>query len=184
MKTFWVGVLILCCTLLAAPRAARAQSAQALPIPGVDAAIDFSGEKELPDPNTVYKVAFDIGKASPKIDQVNPGLLKIAEYYNTLAKHGVPADHRKFIVVFHQQGGEFALINSVFKARNDGHDNPNIALIQSMKKAGVDFRVCGQGVLGMKVEQSAILPEVQVDLWAMVTLMNYSMKGYTRVSMG
>ena len=36
----------------------------------------------------------------------------------------------------------------------------------------------------MKVEQSAIMPEVQVDLWAMVTLMNFSMKGYTRVSMG
>jgi intracellular sulfur oxidation DsrE/DsrF family protein len=184
MKITWVGVLVLCGALAALPRMAHAQSAQALPIPGVDAAIDFSGEKELPDPNMVYKVAFDIGKPSPKIDEVNPGLVKIAEYYNTLAKHGVPADHRKFVVVFHQKGAEFALLNSVYKARNDGHDNPNIALIQSLKKAGVDFRVCGQGVLGLKVEQSAILPEVQVDLWAMVTLMNFSMKGYTRVSIG
>ena len=184
MKTFWIGTAILCAALIGLPRPAHAQSAQALPIPGVEAAIDFPGENEVPDVNMVYKVAFDIGKASPKIDELNPGLQKIAEYYNTLAKHGVPADHRKFVVVFHQKGAEFALINAVYKARNDGHDNPNIALIQSMQKAGVDFRVCGQGVLAMKVEQSAILPGVQVDLWAMVTLMNFSMKGYTRVSMG
>lgn len=35
-----------------------------------------------------------------------------------------------------------------------------------MKKAGVDFRVCGQAVLGMKIDHKTILPEIQVDLWA------------------
>src|SRR5258708_26010911 len=184
MKTLWISAAVLFVALIGFSGAARAKSTQALPTPGVDAAIDFPSEHEVPDPNLVYKVAFDIGKASPKIDEMSPGLLKIAEYYNTLAKHGVAADHRKFVVVFHQQGGEFALTNAAFKARNDGHDNPNVALIQNMKKAGIDFRVCGQGVLGMKVEASAIMPEVQVDLWAMVTLMNLAMKGYTRVSMG
>jgi intracellular sulfur oxidation DsrE/DsrF family protein len=184
MKTLWIGAAVLCSALIGLPRAAHAQSAQALPIPGVEAATDFPGEHEVPDTNLVYKVAFDIGKASPKIEEVNPGLLKIAEFYNTLAKHGVPADHIKFVVVFHQQGAEFALVDAVYKARNDGHDNPNIALIKSMKKAGVDFRVCGQGVLGMKVEQSAIMPEVQIDLWAMVTLTTLAQKGYTRVNMG
>lgn len=184
MKTMWIGVAVLCAALIGLPRPAHAQSEQALPVPGVEAAIDFPNENEVPDLNLVYKVAFDISKSSPKIDEVNPGLLKIAEFYNTLAKHGVPADHRKFVVVFHQKGSEFALTNAVYKARNDGHDNPNIALIQSLKKAGVDFRVCGQGVLGMKVDRSAILAEVQVDLWAMVTLTTLALKGYTRVNIG
>lgn len=184
MKTLWIGALVLCASLIGLPGPAHAQSEQALPIPGVKPATDFPDENEVPDVNMVYKVAFDIAKPSPKIDEVNPGLLRIAEYYNTLAKHGVPADHRKFVVVFHQKGAEFALNNAVYKARNDGHDNPNIALIQIMKNAGIDFRVCGQGVLGMKVDRSAILPDVQVDLWAMVTLMNFAMRGYTRVSIG
>ena len=184
MKTLWISTAVLFAALLVFSGPAHAQSANALPIPGVDAAIDFPNEHEVPDTALVYKVAFDIGKASPKIGDVSPGLLKIAEYFNTLAKHGVPADHIKFVVVFHQQGGEFALTNAAFKARNDGHDNPNATLIQNMKKAGVDFRVCGQGVLGMKVEQSAIMPEIQVDLWAMVTLTTLALKGYARVSMG
>jgi intracellular sulfur oxidation DsrE/DsrF family protein len=184
MKKLWIGAAILFAMLIVFSGPARAQSANAMQIPGVEAAIDFPNEHEVPDTNMVYKVAFDIGKASPKIDQVNPGLQKIAEYYNTLAKHGVATDHIKFVVVFHQQGGEFALTNAVYKARNDGHDNPNVTLIQNMKKAGVDFRVCGQGVLGMKVEQSAIMPEVQIDLWAMVTLTTMALKGYARVSIG
>jgi intracellular sulfur oxidation DsrE/DsrF family protein len=184
MKTLWIGVAVMCAALIGLPGPAHAQSEQVQPIPGVKPATDFPNENELPDLNLVYKVAFDIAKASPKIDEQNPGLLKIAEYYNTLAKHGVPADHIKFIVVFHQKGAEFALNNAVYKARNDGHDNPNIALIQNMKKAGVDLRVCGQGVLGMKVDRSAILPEVQVDLWALVTLTTMALKGYTRVNIG
>ncbi len=57
----------------------------------------------------------------------------------------------------------------------------SIALIQAMKKAGVDFRVCGQAVLGMKIDHKTILPEVQVDLWAGMTIPNLMMRGYQRL---
>jgi len=184
MKTLWIGSAVMFAALIGLPRSANAQSAQALPIPGVEAATDFPNEHAVPDTNLVYKVAFDIGKASPKIDEVNPGLLKIAKYFNTLAKHGVPADHRKIVVVFHQEGSELILNNAAYKARNDGHDNPNIVLIQNMKKAGVDFRVCGQGIQRKKIDSASIMPEVQVDLWAMVTLTTLVLQGYARVSAG
>jgi intracellular sulfur oxidation DsrE/DsrF family protein len=184
MKTLWIGAAVMLAVLVGLPRSVNAQSSQALPIPGVEAAIDFPNEHEVPDTNLGYKVAFDIGKASPKINEVNPGLIKIAKYFNTLAKHGVPADHRKIVVVFHQDGSELILNNAAYKTRNDGHDNPNITLIQNMKKAGVDFRVCGQGLLRKKIDAASIMPEVQVDLWAMVTLTTLVLNGYARVSTG
>jgi intracellular sulfur oxidation DsrE/DsrF family protein len=168
---------------MALPGAAHAQSGQALPIPSVDAAIDFPNEHEMPDPSIVYKIVFDIGKAAPKVDDVNPGLTTISRYFNTLAKGGVPADHRKFVVVFHQGGTEIALNNAAYKARKDGHDNPNISLIRSMKAAGIDFRVCGQGVLGGKIDMASIQPEVQVDQWAMTTITTLQLRGYIRVAM-
>ena len=136
----------------------------------------------MPDPSLTYKIVFDIGKASPKIDEVNPGLTVISRYYNTLAKGGVPADHRKFVVVFHQEGTEIALNNAAYKALKDGHDNPNIALIHSMKQAGVDFRVCGQGVLARKIDMATIQPEIQVDQWAMTTITTLQLRGYIRVA--
>src|ERR1700730_6966813 len=95
MKHMWIGTLALLARSMAIPGAMRAQASQALHTPGVDAAIDFPNEHEMPDPSITYKIVFDIGKASPKIDDVNPGLTTISRYYNTLAKGGVPDDHRK-----------------------------------------------------------------------------------------
>src|SRR5579871_3843277 len=141
MKTMWIAAVAFCALVLAHPGVARAQSAQALPIPSVDAATDCPNGHEMPDPSLTYKIVFDIGKTDSKVDEVNPGLQTIARYYNTLAKGGVPADHRKFVVVFHQVGTDLALNNAAFKALKDGHDNPNIPLIHNMKQAGVDFRV-------------------------------------------
>lgn len=182
MKKAWIGVVAALAIFAVHPKA-FAQSAQALPIPSVDAAIDFPNAHEMPDPSIVYKIVFDIGKAAPKVDDVNPGLEAIARYYNTLAKGGVSADHRKFVVVFHQGGTDIALNNAAFKAVNDGHDNPNISLLHSMKQAGIDFRVCGQGVLGRKYDMASINPEIQIDQWAMTTITTLQLRGYIRVGM-
>jgi intracellular sulfur oxidation DsrE/DsrF family protein len=182
MKKMWIGAVAVFAILIALPPATHAQSAQALPIPSVDAAIDFPNEHEMPDPSLTYKIVFDIGKAASKIDEVNPGLTFISRFFNTLAKGGVPADHRKFVVVFHQEGTDIALNNAAFKALKDGHDNPNIALIHSMKQAGVDFRVCGQGVMSRKFDMATINPEIQIDQWAMTTIMNLQARGYIHVA--
>ena len=182
MKTAWIGVIAISTILIMHPGSAHAQSAQALPIPSVDSAIDFPNEHEMPDPSLTYKMVFDIGKASPKIYEVNPCITFISRFFNTLAKGGVPADRRKFVVVFHQEGTEIALTNTAYKALKDGHDNPNIPLIHSMKQAGVDFRVCGQGVLSRKFDMATINPEIQIDQWAMTTITNLQLRGYIRVA--
>jgi intracellular sulfur oxidation DsrE/DsrF family protein len=180
MKRFWIGATALA-LLASVSGSTLAQSEQSLPIAGGEVATDIPGAKELPDPHTTYKVVFDIATAAPKIDQVNPGLTVIVRYLNTLAKNGVPADHRRIAVVFHQKSTEIVLNNDAFRARNDGHDNPNITLIQSMKKAGVDFRVCGQAVLANKIDPKTILPEIQLDLWALTTLVDLQLRGYVHV---
>jgi intracellular sulfur oxidation DsrE/DsrF family protein len=84
-------------------------------------------------------------------------------------------------VVLHQGATEVILNNAAFKARNDGNDNPNIALIQDLKKAGVDLRVCGQAVLGRKIDPATIQPEIELDLWALTTLTNLELRGYVHV---
>jgi len=155
--------------------------AATLPIPSVEAASNVPGAKELPDPNLTYKVVFDLAAAAPKIDDVNPGLSGVARYVNTLAKYGVPAGHRQIAVVFHRAATDVILNNETFQARNGGHDNPNIALIKEMKKAGVDFRVCGQAVLAHKIDPKTIQPEIELDLWALTTIVNLEMRGYVHV---
>jgi intracellular sulfur oxidation DsrE/DsrF family protein len=83
--------------------------------------------------------------------------------------------------VFHQGGGDAVLLNDVYKARHNGTDNPNIAMLRELREAGVELRVCGQGLLGKKLEPSQVLPDVQVDLWAMTTMVNLQLRGYVRI---
>ena len=180
MKRFWMLALALFFVTTLSGRA-LAQSAQKLPIPDGPVAQEIPGAKELPGPKMDYKVVFDIAKAAPKPDQVNPGLTGVVRYLNTLAANGVPANHRKIAVVFHQDGTDVVMDNDAFKARY-GHDNPNIALIHQMKEAGVDFRVCGQAVLAHKIDPQTINRDIELDLWALTTLVNLQLRGYVHVA--
>jgi intracellular sulfur oxidation DsrE/DsrF family protein len=156
------------------------QSAEKLPVAGYPAAKDVANAHELPDPNTDYKVVFSVAQIA-KPGEIHPMLKTIAQYLNTLARNGVPANHRHLAAVFHQGGGEIVMTNEAYKARFNGQDNPNVALIHELKQAGVDLRVCGQGLLGRKIEQSQVLPDIQVDLWAMTTMVNLQLRGYVRI---
>jgi HD-GYP domain-containing protein (c-di-GMP phosphodiesterase class II) len=55
-----------------------------------------------------------------------------------------------------------------------------IALISALKKAGVEFRACGQAVVGRKIDAKDVNPDIQIDLWAMTSFMNLQMKGFVR----
>jgi len=75
----------------------------------------------------------------------------------------------------------FHLTDEAFKARYNGRENKNIALIHALKQAGVDLRLCGQGLQARKIERSQVNPDIQVDLWAMVTIVNLQTRGYVRI---
>jgi intracellular sulfur oxidation DsrE/DsrF family protein len=165
--------------LLGAARPAVAQDA-ALPVPGVAPARDVPGHVEGPDKNLTFKLVFDVATEG-KPGEVHPMLQAAARFINTLAKSGVPAAHRQIAVVFHQGGTDFILQNEEYKKRHEGKDNPSLKMIQDLKQAGVDFRVCGQAVLGRKIDPKTIAPEVQLDLWAMTTIANFLAKGYALI---
>jgi intracellular sulfur oxidation DsrE/DsrF family protein len=159
-----------------------ADSLKPLLVPGYEAARDLPGARELPDPKTDYKVVFADGQDAKNPGDVNPMLPTIATYVNTLGKYGVPAEHRHLVIMFHQRTPDIDIVmtNEAYKERYN-RDNPNIAIIHALKQAGVDIRVCGQGLLARKIDAKQVNPDVQIDLWAMTTLVNLQLKGYVRV---
>ncbi len=152
-----------------------------LPIPGYPAARDVPNAQVLPNPDIEHKVVFDAVMAAENIDDVNPMLVAVARYVNTLAKYGVPPENRKIAVVFHQAAGPVVLKNEAFKSRHDGHDNPNIELIRNLHAAGVALHVCGQGVTARNYDPSEIQEEIQLDLWALTTLIDFAQNGYIKI---
>lgn len=174
--------------LMAASGPMRAQESGKMPspsllVPGYDAAKDVANAKELPDPKIDYKILFSVSNgAKDPAAEVNPMLPTIARYLNTLGKYNVPAGHRHLTVMFHQRNPDFDIVmtNEAYRARY-GKDNPNIALIHALKQAGVEFRACGQALGGRKIDAKDVNPDIQIDLWAMTSMMNLQMKGYVRV---
>jgi intracellular sulfur oxidation DsrE/DsrF family protein len=182
MKTVAVALPVLAVLLLGSAAPRLAQASDELAVPGYAVAADVPGAHELPDPTLDYKIAWGVGRgAEDPTTEVNPALPTVARYVNTLAKWGVPKAKRHIIVIFHQRSPNFDIVmsNAAFKAKY-GKDNPNIALISALKNAGVEFRACGQAVLGRKIDPKDVNPDIQVDLWAMTSFMNLQMKGFVR----
>lgn len=161
---------------------ARAASDRPLLVPGYEAARDLPDARELPDAKTDYKVVFADGQDAKNPGDINPMLPTIATYVNTLGKYGVPAEHRHLVIMFHQRTPDIDIVmtNEAYRERYN-RDNPNIAIIHALKQAGVDIRVCGQGLIARKIDGKQVNPDVQIDLWAMTTLVNLQLKGYVRV---
>ena len=170
-------------TLLAG--AAHLYAQAPLAVPGAPVARDVPGAKEMPNPNRTYKVVFSIGKPSPDTSKANPALTMVANYVNTLAKYGVPVEHRKIVVMIHHRGDGWDMIlkNDAHQRATEGLDNPNIEMIQKLQAAGVQFRVCGQLLVARKINPDDILPGFQTDLWAMTSLVDLQLDGYVHIPM-
>ncbi len=182
MKTVALALPMLLILALASAGPRPAEAAEELAVPGYAVAVDVPNAHELPDPSLDYKIAWSISQgAKDPTTEINPTLPVIARYVNTLAKWGVPESKRHIIVMFHQRSDDFDIVlgNDAFRAKY-GKDNPNVALIAALKKAGVEFRACGQAVVGRKIDAKDVNPNIQIDLWAMTTFMNLQMKGFIR----
>ncbi|MDH4064379.1 MAG: DsrE family protein [Acidobacteriota bacterium] len=182
MKFTSIGVVALLSAAVGSPAWMAAQSGGPLPVSGYNDARDVEGAHELPDPAMDYKVVFAVANGAKERTDVNPMLPTVATYLNTLAAHGVSADHRHLAVMFHQRSDDVDIVmrNEAYKTRY-GIDNPNIALIHALKQAGVDLRVCGQALSARKIDPAQVNPDIQIDLWALTSLVNLQMKGYVRV---
>ncbi|MGI9205225.1 MAG: DsrE family protein [Woeseiaceae bacterium] len=150
-------------------------------VEGFPAGRDLPGAHLAPDPNVEYKVVFDLVVEDDNLDDPYPMLAPIAIYMNTLGKFGVPPENRKIAVVLHRGSGLIGLTNEAFKERHDGKDNPNIELIQKLHNAGVSFHICGQGVLARELEEDDLLDEIQIDYWALTTLIELGRQGYVTI---
>ena len=133
--------------------------------PHIGIAVDVPGAKELPDPKLIYKVVFDLKCPPPRRrTRSTPAFSPWAASSTPWRNMVCPRIIAKFIVVFHRGSTPAILNNEEYKKRNNGVDNPNIKIMEQLKKAGVEFRVCGQSVLFNHIDPKTIQPIVELDL--------------------
>jgi hypothetical protein len=74
------------------------------------------GAHVVPDAATTYKVLFDLDAPLKPTEPIRPSRPSRA-CVNTLAKLGVPADHRRIAIIFHQGSTDLVLNNQAYRAR-------------------------------------------------------------------
>ena len=182
MKAATIGLIAMVAIAAISFTPTHAEEGDGLLVPGMSAAIDIPNAHELPDPNMNYKVVFSVNRDPQSPDDVNPMFNAMATYLNTLEKYGVPPENRNIVAMIHHrtEGFDIVMTNEAYKARH-GRDNPNIEIIRKLKKAGVDIRLCGQGLIGREIDAKDVNPDIQIDLWAMTSIINLEMNGYAHI---
>lgn len=130
-----------------------------------------------PDRNATYKVVFSLTKAAEKPDQINPGIDHVARTVNLYVHAGVPLDHLKFVAIAYGAATPLALDDAQYK-RLYHVANPNLPVIEQLRKDGIDVAVCGQAWAEHHFDYAWLDPHVTLALSGLTTITELEQKGY------
>lgn len=134
---------------------------------------------EMPYRKHGIKTLFDVTKAAKSPDKVDPSLDHIARYLNVYALAGVKPKDMHLVAVIHGKATAAALNNQAYdQAMHTRSGNPNVKLLDALRRAGVKLYVCGQALHDFKYHAKDVLPGIQRTLSALVVVTNYQEKHY------
>lgn len=129
----------------------------------------------------VYKVVFDVKKAPEDPAAIDRGIETLARFLNMHAQSGVPAENMKLALVLHSTSGRAALSDDAYRARH-GVANPNLPLLEDLRKAGVEIYLCGQTAAYRGFAKDELAEPVELALSAMTFLVTLQADGYQLIA--
>ena len=134
---------------------------------------------EIPDPTLDYKFLFELTSLNPDsaAKEVDYGLAEVARVINLHVASGVPLKKISVVIVIHA-GALKAFGTNVYYKEKFKTDNPNIKVVDELKKLGAKFIACGQAMNFLEVKKEDMLPDVKVSLTAQTVISSYQLKGY------
>ncbi len=160
-----------------------AASAQVVtPIPQADAYVPVPGGRLAADNRHVYRIVFEAVHGADKPDRVAPAVAMAGAELNTLAAHKVKRANMRFVLVFHTQAADEAVLdNAAYRARY-GVDNPNLPVLAALKRQGVELLVCGQELHADGVPLEAVARDVNIADDGLVAIATYEGQGYAHLA--
>jgi intracellular sulfur oxidation DsrE/DsrF family protein len=150
-------------------------------IPAADGYVVIPDVAVPPDGAHTYRAIFDAKSGPDKPDQLVPALNMAGSELNAFAVAAVPRAHVKFAVVFRGAAMDGLLNDTHYKGKF-GVSNPNLPVLEQMKKAGVELFVCGQNVALEHMDPNSLSPAVTIASDALIVLMEYHDRGYALFS--
>lgn len=132
---------------------------------------------EVPDPNGEFKIIIDLVSASENPKEINRMLDNVARMMNLHVLGGVSKDNLHVKVAIHG-GAIFSVLNDAYYEKLYGVKNPNLPVYEALKKAGVEFYVCGQSLIARNMKTSDVWEGSEIALSMLTTLTKYVPQGY------
>lgn len=142
----------------------------------------FGGVFDVPDPALVapedqdLKLRFDV-RVGPDAGELNMGFDTVARFLNMHARAGVPRERVKAALIIHGTAGKDTLVNEAYRKRY-GRDNPNLALLDELKAAGVRIYLCGQTSVGRNLPRAEVTKAAAIAFSAMTAHLVLEREGY------
>jgi intracellular sulfur oxidation DsrE/DsrF family protein len=150
-------------------------------IPEADGFVIIPAAQHPPSKTRTYKAVWDATKFPNDSTLLLPALNNAGAELNALAVSKIPLSNAKFVIVFHG-GALFGILDNEHYKAHYGIDNPNLKVLEELKKAGVKLFVCGQNLLAEKIDPKIISKDVTVASDALIVLMDYQNAGYALMS--
>lgn len=162
--------------LALAPGAAAAQPTPGPVLPdfGPVYAIDAP---DLATPAGPLRAVFDVTQTAEAPDARNRYIESLARFLNMHARAGVPADQMALALVVHGGAAKDLLSDAAYASRY-GVSNPNTALLQGLRDAGVRIVLCGQSASARGFGRDELAAPVEVALSAMTARYVFQSAGY------
>ncbi len=145
---------------------------------------NVGGVVPLPDaaeqPRKGARVVFDI-TADAKPAEVNRGLERVARLLNLYGSAGLKASDVKIALVVHGEATRSVLADGSYRSKFATDKNPNLAVIGDLRKAGVEFFVCGQALASRGFGRGEVSEGVKVASAALTVVINRQADGYSYV---
>jgi intracellular sulfur oxidation DsrE/DsrF family protein len=131
-------------------------------------------------PRKGAKVVFDI-TADAKPADLNKGLERVARLLNLYGSAGMKASDVKIALVMHGEATKSVLASEIYKSKFGTDKNPNLAVIDELRKAGVEVFVCGQALAYKGFEEFEVSEGVKIASAALTVVINRQASGYSYV---
>lgn len=138
------------------------------PVPGMD----FPGDTEA-----TYRFAWALASAADSAHKATGAFSGPARVLNALADDGVSSENVHLAIVA-QGPAAMAMLNNDAYQRLHGIDNPNLPLLRELHENGVLLVVCGQTMVGRRMERSDFPDFIKVSRAATVARATLTAQGY------
>lgn len=172
-----VLALTMCCHAVAN----AAPPAQQFPrIASAGGVYKLSGNIAMPAGDSMHRLVINATDDKTTDTGINRHLDSVARALNLYALAGVPNNKVEIAVVVHGKATPIVLSDEAFKNKF-GKDNPDSALIEDLRHAGVKITICGQALTHQGYAVGDVAKGVTVSLSAMTALVDLQSKGYALI---